>query len=83
MMDLIVGGLKDTLQCLFELERGKLFWRSCGREFLGWEGWGEGVRVTEGSRAHGGQVGCGFSELKGGGGAESARGMVEIGRVWV
>lgn len=40
-------------------------------------GWG---RMTEGSRAHGEQVGCGISESKGGGAAESARGIVEIGR---
>lgn len=39
--------------------------------------WGGGV--TEGWRAHGRQGGCGFSELKGGGGAEGARGMVNIG----
>lgn len=39
---------------------------------------GESSRVTEGSSPRGRQAGRGFSELKGRGGAESARGRVDV-----
>lgn len=47
-----------------------LFWKSCGRV---WK-----TEWQEGSKPHGGQVGGGFSELKGRGGAGSLRGNVDV-----